>query len=160
MRQVRRMSFGNEKSLTNRNSLVDRAGKFLQHVTQSVPVESAVRRVARIPDEVGDRVRNLFFQRKHLNPLATVLMVVLGACTSSYPAFQPGSTPATKFEADASVCRGEAQAVADAEVGRAERYDDGSDAEIIGAGLGAMLASNSAAKQQYRACMQARGYNK
>lgn len=73
-----------KNSLWKWNNLVDRAGKILQHITQSVPAESAARRVARTSDEVGDRVRHLPVRQQLLRLMpATLVILALGACASS-----------------------------------------------------------------------------
>ena len=84
--------------------------------------------------------------------------LALSACATSFTPFQPGNKSAAEFDSDHSMCRSEAEVAANSATEQAERYDNGRDAEIIGAGLGGMIASAKAAKQQYRDCMRARGY--
>ncbi|MEV5032352.1 hypothetical protein [Sphingobium sp. LMC3-1-1.1] len=53
MKQAPRIPSEKGKSLFYRNNFVDRVEKLLQHIVQSMPAESAIRRVARTTDEVG-----------------------------------------------------------------------------------------------------------
>lgn len=84
--------------------------------------------------------------------------LALSACAISSAPFQPSNRFTAEFVSDDSMCRREAEVAANSATEQAERYDNGRDAEIIGAGLGGLMASAKAAKQQYRGCMRARGY--
>lgn len=73
-----------KNSLWKWNNMIDRVGKILQHFVQSGPAELAARRVARIPDEVGDRVRQLSMRQQLLRLIpATLAILALSACASS-----------------------------------------------------------------------------
>lgn len=83
MKQVPRIPSEKGKSLFFRNNIVDRVEKLLQHIVQSMPAESAIRRVSRTTDEVGDRVHHLPVRRQLLSLLPAALTILaLGACAS------------------------------------------------------------------------------
>lgn len=83
-RRACHLTMMDKNSLCKWNNMVDRVGKILQHITQSVPAEFAARRVARTTDEVGARVRHLPVRQQLLKFLpAALAMFALSACVSS-----------------------------------------------------------------------------
>lgn len=83
--------------------------------------------------------------------------VALGGCASRH-IFQQGNRPESQYQSDVRYCQQRAEGrVASAE-NYAERYENGSDSEIIGAGIGAMLATADRGAGHYNRCMKQMGY--
>ena len=88
-----------------------------------------------------------------------ILGLFLAGCASKYPEFDIGSAQIVRFEADVAECKllaSEADAWADTQ---AERFESGSDAEILASVLASSLATNTLEIHYYSSCMKERGYD-
>lgn len=88
---------------------------------------------------------------------ALLCFVTVGGCVDAR-VFQKGDGSETEFNAAKAYCKQQAGARLASIESQAERYDGGSDSQIIGAGLGIMLADASGTAAIYNQCMKRMGY--
>lgn len=88
---------------------------------------------------------------------AVLFSLALAGC-GTLPRYTPGSVSAERYAADQRICESLAHQAADAYEDTADRYDDASAAQQIGAVLGAGIAQNIAKKRTFKQCMESAGY--
>lgn len=91
--------------------------------------------------------------------LGAALMLGASGC-ASYPRFSHSEADASRYVWDDANCRAQAEQLDEAYDQAAERYDSGSDEEMIGGVLGASLAEKAAKRKAYVKCMKMAGYKK
>lgn len=84
--------------------------------------------------------------------------VALSGCAGGRHVFQQGNMSGSQYQRDARSCEQQADGSVATNENYAERYENGSDTEIIGAGLGAMLATADRGAGRYNRCMRNKGY--
>ena|GEM_PF-3058910 len=85
---------------------------------------------------------------------------LLSGCVTNYQDFNQDSASNSKFETDKQHCRLQASDALDLADQQMERFEDGSDEEIIGAGLAAMLSGSDEQRKIYNRCMTEAGFEK
>jgi hypothetical protein len=90
---------------------------------------------------------------------AAVLMTGVGGC-AAYPQFEHSRTSRSEYLQAVIVCRAKAEQLNGAYDQEAERYEAGSDEEMIGGAIGASLSEKLAKREIYLKCMKAAGYKK